>query len=477
MSSTSVSIQVRIFGLEAERGVYPVEAALDDGRKYEGELRLNKQVLLALELNPQAYGLALFEALFSGRIRDAYSLAIGRADALADGQLRVQLWIDKTAGELQHEISWERLYDSFLSQPRPLAASAATPFSRYISLATREPDLVSERPIRILVAVANPTDLPEGMATVRVAEEIADLDKVMGELRRKKQIEVTWMPGQTGLPEDLRARLDQPGYTIRDEVTSLGNIVRYLPGHHGLHFIGHGAYQSKKDRAVLYLEKESGDWQAVDDSTIAEKLGNIRPLPRLVFLVACESARAESQETFVGLGPKLVQADIPAVVAMRERVAMDDARQLTADFYRRLLDHGEVDRALNEARNLLLTKESTSWTIPVLFMRLRQGRLFSAQAGPKEGQAEPDKPVVEGKRLYKGGRFDLPTRTRIRNNLTTGFNLSELKNICMDLGIDHENFPNEINGFTRELFLYCERRGMEADLVEIGRAQRPELDW
>ena len=73
------SIQVRIFGFNSSRQVYPVETALDDGRKYTGELRLKEEDLLALQLDAQAYGVLLFDAIFAGLIRDAYLLAVGRA--------------------------------------------------------------------------------------------------------------------------------------------------------------------------------------------------------------------------------------------------------------------------------------------------------------------------------------------------------------------------------------------------------------
>ena len=474
MPTKTVSIQIRIFGFDNSRQAYPVEAALDDGRKFEGELRLNKEALLALHLNAQAYGLMLFDALFAGPIRDAYLLALGRAAERSEGQLRVQLWLDNAATALHHQIAWERLYDTHTGRPLPMAASAATPFSRYIGLPSPEPEPVDERPVRILVAIANPKQLPEGLSPIQVADEIQNLCNALDELRQKGQVALTFMPGRTELPDGLLAKLDQPGYEILDVATSLENILRTLPGHHGLHFVGHGIYQRKKERAALYLEKPDGNWQAVDDETIAAKLGNIRPQTRLVFLSACESARGEGQNPFVGLGPKLIQAGVPAVVAMRERVAMDVARQLTADFYRRLLDHGEVDRALNEARNLLLNLESVDWAIPVLFMRLSEGRLLSGSVHP---QAKEPLSTAAGGRTYTGEPLMREDRIRIRQNLVDVFNLSELRTLCMDLDVDYENFPATKPGLARELFLYCERRQMVTELIELCRQERPDFDW
>jgi hypothetical protein len=474
MTTETVSIQVRIFGFDDSRQAYPVEAALDDGRKFAGELQLKEEELLALQLDAQAYGVLLFDALFTGPIRDAYLLAVGRAGEHSEGQLRVQLWLDNAAAELHHQIAWERLYDTHTGRPLPMAASAATPFSRYIGLPSAEPEPLNERPLRILVAVANPQQLPVGLSPIQVADEIQSLDHALGELRQKGQVTLTFVPGRTGLPDGLRAQMDQPGYEILDVATSLDNILRHLPGHHGLHLIGHGIYQRQKERAALYLERPDGTWQAVDDETIAAKLGNIRPQTRLVFLSACETARGEGRNPFVGLGPKLIQAGVPAVVAMRERVAMDVARQLTADFYRRLLDHGQVDRALNEARNLLLNLESVDWAIPVLFMRLRDGRLLS---GSDRAQAKEARSTDAGKRIYTGQPLTREDRVRIRQTLVEAFNLSELRTLCMDLDVDYENFPATKTGLARELFLYCERRQMVNELIELCRQERPEFDW
>jgi hypothetical protein len=224
----------------------------------------------------------------------------------------------------------------------------------------------------------------------------------------------------------------------------------------------------------------------VDDETIVIQMGNLRPQPLLVFLAACESARGTGQGPFEGLGPKLVQVGVPAVVAMRDQVEMGMARDLTKDFYSRLLDHGEVDRALNEARNLLLSSRSVDWSIPVLYMRLRDGRLLKKPAGTgpaKRDEAKtepvvPEAPEPEAERRdYKAGPLDGASRSRLRKNLITTFGLSDLQDICGALDVDYESLPAGKGGLARELVLYCERRGMVPKLIEICRAERPGVNW
>jgi hypothetical protein len=83
---------------------------------------------------------------------------------------------------------------------------------------------------------------------------------------------------------------------------------------------------------------------------------------------------------FSGLGPKLVQIGVPAVIAMQENVTVLTARQFVGTFYQRLLAHGTVDLAMNEARGTLITSGRFDAAVPVLFMRLPDGRLWDVAA-------------------------------------------------------------------------------------------------
>ncbi len=113
---------------------------------------------------------------------------------------------------------------------------------------------------------------------------------------------------------------------------------------------------------------------------VARQLANGDPQDpdrlRLVFLVSCESATRATADAFRGLAPALVDAGVPAVVAMQERVTVSAARAFSQTFYARLLEHGQVDLAGNQARAALLTAGSHDAATPVVFSRLRSGKLF-----------------------------------------------------------------------------------------------------
>ena len=375
---------IRIHPWDDVRQCYPVEAWMNATVHFaDGEMHLDHGALQAAENDITAYGLALFEALFSGALRRAYDRAVGYAEARTDEQLRLRLWIDPHAPEL-HALLWERLHAPKQNAAAPLTAAIKTPFSRYTGLEIAAPAPIGARPIRMLVAIANPADLiDQGMTPIDVDHEIDILASALDNLQRTGQLHVTLLPGRTGLNADTRARLEQAGYVVRDGPTTLDTVIRELataPGCHVLHFLGHGVFSRAQETTTLFLENANGFIDARRDAEVVTQLTAINPPPHLIFLAACDSAKRDPQNAnpYVGLAPQLVQAGIPAIIAMQDAIAPLIARELSRDFYRDLLEHGSVDRALNHARLLLLENDPQAWAIPALFMRLDSGQLFAA---------------------------------------------------------------------------------------------------
>jgi hypothetical protein len=382
ISAQSGDVLIRVRGFHETEGAYPLEADLDDGSHAVGELRLDWRALLASNLDARQYGMALFESLFAGKVGSAYEKATARAESGTEGRLRVRLWIDDQAAEL-HAVSWERLLHRRHGQPAPVAISELTPFSRYTALEIGAPEELPTRPVHVLFAVSNPTGLPNGLSPLDVDQEVRTIHQALGDLNRDNELTVTVLPGHAGLSPGLRQELEADGYTIEEDITSLDTLTRLIPIHEVVHFVGHGHFDREsatgEGRAALYLEKEGGHWDAVIDDDLVDRILALEPpSPYVVFLSACESARQEADPThpFVGLGPKLIRAGVPAVVGMQRPVPMTAARELTLEFYRSLVTHGKVDVALNRARLFLFDREEVDWAIPVLFTRLRDGRLF-----------------------------------------------------------------------------------------------------
>ena len=361
---------------------YPVEARLEDGGIFDGgRLELDRVGLnlSALEQDAEAHGRKLSEAIFSNKIDRALHVALGHVQGAGSGYdgLRVRVSIDDEAPEL-HALGWERLYHQQEDEWRPLATSASSPFSRYIAMQSARPLRAMAGAVRILAVVAHPSGVPdEVLAPIDVAAEIDNLHRALAELPAGRAVQVTFMPGRSGLPAEQRRALEQAGHTIVDGPASLDGIVaRLRHGYDVFHFLGHGHFDQTTNTATLHLENETGGWATVTDTVVTNAFRSLRCMPRLVFLSACQSATRAAHDAFVGLAPKLVHAEVPAVVAMQEAVSMEDARTLTRHFYANVLEHGFVDLALNQARSHLHRPDRLDWGIPVLFTRLSDGRLF-----------------------------------------------------------------------------------------------------
>jgi hypothetical protein len=358
------------------QGAYAVKAELNRDVPFHGTFNLGdiKSTLANVESDAEEYGATLFKALFRERIRGAYDQALAYARAQTEGRVRLRLRIDNTVSEL-HALIWERLH----TEASPMTIAAKSPFSRYIDRETGKSDSITTEPIRILFAMANPEDLAHyKLSPVHIETEVSNMLDVLTD--RPSNLQVTLMPGRTGLTEALRTAWEAGGGQIIDDVpTSLDHLVRALSrdgGYHILHYLGHGMLQ--REQVGLFMENEEGQIHIVKDQDIASRLLALDTLPHLIFLATCDSAKREpgNPNPFVGLAPKLIRVGVPAVIAMQDKIAVPTARTLTRHFYGQLLDHGIVDKALNQARSFIYGSDSTAWSIPVLFMQLKDGILF-----------------------------------------------------------------------------------------------------
>jgi hypothetical protein len=88
-----------------------------------------------------------------------------------------------------------------------------------------------------------------------------------------------------------------------------------------------------------------------------------------------------------------------------------------------------------------------------------------------EYQAEHQPPRAD---LYA----DRETLGLLLENLKTYFSLSELQDLCFDLGIDYENLDGTSKGDkARELIEYAQRTDHLVELIEACRIRRPSVQW
>jgi|GEM_PF-1860708 len=339
-----VDLEIRIFK-RAGAG-YPVEITLGDGQNFpRGYLDADLAAWVSSG-DCVTDGQHLFAALMADEnLRNAWARARGQAQ-----RRRIRLRIDPDAPEL-HALSWELLQEEGVW----LAADARAPFSRYLSVAEPWGACVEERPLRVLAAIANPADLgAQGLPVLNAAQEKTVLEEAFAGVA------------------DKTLRLD----FLDAPITPLRLERALQKGCHILHIVAHGTFDPRRRKGALYLEDDDGLTALVEDGALATLLARQGARPRLVMLAACQSATRATADAFVGMAPQLIAAGIPAVVAMQTSVSLVSARELSATFYRRLVEHGAVDLALNEARSALLTTNRPDVAAPVLYMRLKDGELF-----------------------------------------------------------------------------------------------------
>ena len=367
------SLEIRL--LTQQGNAYPVEMTLADTQQvFHGQASADLAAW-APAGDSRADGQSLFAALFaSADLMRGWGAAHAKSK-----QVRVQLRLD--ASEL-HALPWELLRDG----DELIAADADTPFSRYLAIGKEWGRALGERPIRVLAAISNPIDLDAkyDLPPADVELEARTLEDALnphpGPLPAKeKERAAPLSPAGRGAGgEGVSVTFLSPPITL----ARLEAALRVPGGYHVLHFVGHGGFNVKQQQATLYFENDDRTTRRVIDADFAGMLDRLQMPPQLVVLAACQSARQSLREVFTGLGPRLVQIGLPAVVAMHTNVTMLTARQFAATFYRQLVAHGTVDLALNEARSTLITNGRFDAAAPVLFMRLRDGRLWGEAPRP-----------------------------------------------------------------------------------------------
>ena len=299
--------------------------------------------------DPMAAGQWLKDWLWQhDALRDAWTKARESAP-----KCRVRLWIEQDAAEL-HTLPWEMFPDGMTV----IAAAADTPFSRYLRSEKAWGSSVVKGRLRVLVVISNPDDLQKyDLWPLDVEKERTNLEEALT-AKGLHQLDVEFLESPVTL-ERLKVKLGERRY-------------------HAVHYLGHSAFNEQEKQAELFLQNVDGNTHQVKGTELVQMFENLDDdqRPRLIFLNACESAKPPTADAFMGMGQQLILAGIPAVAAMQDNISMGSARKLSTTFYRRLLATGVVDRAMNEARSTLMMAGRSDVAVPVLFMRLKDGKLF-----------------------------------------------------------------------------------------------------
>ena len=298
-------------------------------------------------LTLQEFGTQLFDAVFAGAVGQLFARSLDAAER-DQRNLRIQLQFDDVPEVA--ELPWEYLYSRDLD--RFVALSTRTPLVRYMALAQAERPLAITLPLRVLVVVASPSDVPR----LDVDAEWTRLNAGVRELVAQGAIEIERL--EKGTLAALRQQLRRGQFHI-------------------LHFIGHGDFDAATDEGSLIFEDEMGKQDAVSAKQLATLLHDHATL-RLVFLNACQGATGSRENAFAGVAQRLVQQGVPTVLAMQFAVSDRTAIALAHEFYASLSDGLPLESAVAEARKAIYSEGiDFEWGTPVLFTRSPDGVLVA----------------------------------------------------------------------------------------------------
>ncbi len=321
----------------------------------EHPIRFDLERLREVAADPAAYGAALGAMLFSdGDILAQFTAA--RAIARRGRRpipIRFRLFIAPSAAEL-HALRWETLR---MPDGEPLLMGEEVFFSRYVTSNDVQP--IRSRPrdaLRVLVVIANPSGIERfGLAPVDVAGELARARAGFGEF-------------------ELVELADPGAATFEQIIAVLREAAREGRPFDVLYLVAHGSYV--EGNTYLWLVKPDNAFERVDGASFCQRLRELSERPRLVMLIACQSAGGMTTDDGVlaAIGPRLAEAGIPAVIAMQGNVSMRLIERFVPVFCKELLHDGVIDAAMALARGAV--RDLPDHWMPALYSRLKSGRIW-----------------------------------------------------------------------------------------------------
>ncbi len=319
-------------------------------------------------------GQALYDALIRGQTEVAFQMALAQARE-QEGAVALQLRFDEDAVDLAR-YPWELLHHR-----RPLLLSRAVELTRYISYPEAPTALSVTPPLRLLYVEPRPPDLPE----LPVQQEQEMIRQALARMQKEKVVTV----------------ISPPRATYRGMLRILENETVHI-----LHFDGHAAFARKcpkcgrmnaprttkcqartdgsacgqnialvEPQGYLAFEDEVGGTRWLSGAQLGTLLYG-RPV-RLAVLSACQGGGVGGETLFRGTAPALIQAGVPAVLAMQLPLDVATAAIFMWGFYSAVSRFETLPAAVNAGRQWVL--DTPEWFIPTLYLRSLddEGALFA----------------------------------------------------------------------------------------------------
>jgi tetratricopeptide (TPR) repeat protein len=336
------------------------------------------QPVLSNELNnsqqARKLGEALFEAIFDEVLCQEFLNFYQEAVRDKKQLLRIELDVDEQTIPEVAVLPWE-----FMCLPaaanlgdRWLGTDPNIVFSRRRALWNPAPPIQLEKgeKLRIALAISAPKDL--GIVKYEEVQEALE-----------------------NLAKEQAERIELLPIVNPATPSAIDRLLEQKP--HIFHFIGHGQMQNEAGEEggqIALMQKVFNTALWMDAGSFSELFN--RWSPGVVLLQACESGMLSASKAFAGVASKIVQMNIPVVVAMQYEVSNITASQFAYEFYERLAKGEPVDiAAQNGRRSIALNTHyrKRDFATPVIFMRVRDGYLFSHQEVEAESEQSTDQPI------------------------------------------------------------------------------------
>jgi hypothetical protein len=340
---------------------YRVESPYADGRQFALELGPLPVRSLDSAANATSYGRQLFAWLFPNQfLRWLRESVLGTAEHPGAGMfgsdgshIRLRLTFEPRASELIN-IRWETLCEPDPSCP-PVAIQTA--FSRFLRLRGPRAWPITDRPLRMLNVISNPSGL--GEFELNRFDERFHKQVLASATRPLGTLVDLGNPVYNPTPNELQRAMERP--QGRD--------------FHIVNLVAHSVME--QDRAYLLLANDQGSAEKIPIEVIRDAMKSITP-PYLVFLATPLTGGSADGAGLLRSAPMLLATGVQAVVVIPSAMPPDPLQIFTERFYEVLLRTGAIDRAVAEARRTLFESapSGSEWSVPVLYMRTPDARLF-----------------------------------------------------------------------------------------------------
>ncbi len=340
-------------------------------------------------------GKLLFKSLFSSAmgVLEALHAAVDQGEK-GGPPTRVEFHVVHEDAELD-SLPWELLYEdtvrNFLFRTR---CASLVRYIRFPGTLSLKFDKINQ--LNVLLVAPRPADPKDPSVVVLEDMEGREIEKVLGEVKPNNLVRF----------ERLQSKPNESSWdTLTAYLRNKGNPVPHV-----IHFDCHGGFGRKcfscnrlnsagaqecsfcgaralgnRDEGYLAFELEDKrpHWVSAQELYSLLKGCGIR----LCVLSACHSGKVGGGSVFEGVGPSLIRAGIPAVVAMQFAVTVDMAKVFTREFYGSIVQRAPIVAAVAQAR-AAMANDRTAWYRPVLYLRTNDdnpdGTIFNfaVPAGP-----------------------------------------------------------------------------------------------